>query len=319
MNSSTVNTNAKQFVLEINEFLLRFLFYSCVIVVNGCILANVLNIVICLRKKMRKKMMGFYNIIISIWNILAHAFGFALYFPPSIQIQDLSLASDFLCASINYGLLVCAQMSAWLHVFLTIERFLCVAYNNKLKYIFNNRKRLSFMFLGLFIITCLINAPNLFFRISLDDESNVKCDSTPLINQIRNMSFSLFRIILPIIFQIAFSALLIYKLFKVRISVNRNHSMEREYKFARTTLWLNLVFLITETPFLFILLYFSLLGIVPKYPLDENSSHSLAIATLVFYLTLCFSLYLFGSIFFVNLFTNTLFKREIKTIFGYSF
>ncbi len=168
-----------------------------------------------------------------------------------------------------------------------------------------------------YIIICFINVPNLFFKISLDEQSNVKCDSTPLINQIRNMIISIFRIILPIIFQIVFSSLLIYKLFKVRRNVNRNQSMEKEYKFARIILWLNLMFLITETPYLLTTLYFGLLGIVPKYPLDENTSYSLAIATLVFYLTLCFSLYLFGSIFFVNLLTNSLFKKEIKTIFGY--
>jgi hypothetical protein len=173
------------------------------------------------------------------------------------------------------------------------------------------------MFLGLFFIFCAINVPNLFFRISLDENSNLKCDSTPLINQIRNMIISLFRVILPIIFQIVFSALLIYKLFKVRSNVNRNQSMEKEYKFARIILWLNLMFIITEMPFLFITFYFSLFGIIPKFPLDANASHSLAIATLLYYVATLFALYLFGSIFFVNLFTNTLFKREIKTIFRF--
>jgi flagellar biosynthesis protein FlhB len=108
---------------------------------------------------------------------------------------------------------------------------------NKLKYIFSNKKRLSLMFLGLFFIFCAINVPNLFFRISLDENSNLKCDSTPLINQIRNMIISLFRVILPIIFQIVFSALLIYKLFKVSRSVNRNQLTEKEYCVARRHLF----------------------------------------------------------------------------------
>ena len=317
MKKITANTNDTQFIREINEFLAKFIFYSSVTVVMSYILGNILNILVCLRKRIRKEIMGYYNVIISIWNILALSTGLTLYFPTSIYVEDLVLLSDFSCASINYVMRVCVQMSAWLHVCLTIDRYLCVKFNKKLNFLLNDKKKLSLIFLGLFIIICFINAPNLFFRISLDDESNVKCDSTPLINQIRNMIISIFRIILPIIFQIVFSALLIYKLFKVRSNVNRNQSMEKEYKFARIILWLNLMFLITETPYLLTTLYFGLLGIVPQFPLDENTSHSLAIATLVFYLTLCFSLYLFGSIFFVNLFTNTLFKREIKSIFRF--
>ena len=59
---------------------------------------------------------------------------------------------------------------------------------------------------------------------------------------------TLIRIILPLMLQIVFSTLLIYKLFKVRRNVNRNQSMEKEYKFARIILLLNLIFLIIETP-----------------------------------------------------------------------
>ena len=313
----TETTTETIFLQEINEFIRQLSFYTSLTVVLVFIIGNILNVIICLRKRIRKEIIGFYNIVISSWNIVVLFNGLLLYFPASINAQDLLLFSDLTCILINYLTRTNVQMSAWLHVFLTIDRYLCVAYNNKLKYIFNNRKRLSLIFVGIFFILGAINVPNLFFRISLDEKSNVKCDSTPLINQIRNMIISLFRIILPIIFQIVFSVLLIYKLFKVRSNVNRNQSMEKEYKFARTILWLNLMFIITEIPFLFITLYFSLLGMIPKFPLDANASHSLAIATLVYYVATLFSLYLFGSIFFVNLFTNTLFKREIKTIFRF--
>ena len=317
MNNTIAYSSQTSFILQINDFISEFIFYSSITIVVPLILGNILNILICARKNIRKEIIGIYNVVISIWNILALSFGLSLYFPASISIQDLTLTSDFLCVTINYVMRVSVQMSAWLYVIMTIDRYLCVQFNNKLKFIFDDPKKLSLIFVGLFAIICGINIPNLFFRVSLDDQSNLTCSSTPLINKIRNMMISIFRIILPMIFQVVFSTLLIYKLFKVRRRVNSNQSMEKEYKFARTILWLNLMFIITETPYLLTTFYFSFLGVIPQYPLNVNASHSIAIMTVAFYVTTLFSLYLFGSLFFVNLFTNKLFQTEIKLIFTF--
>jgi hypothetical protein len=313
---------ANKFALKMNDILTDFIFYSCVFGVSSLILGNILNIIICLRKKLRQEIMSFYNIIISTWNILIFVCGLFFYFPPSIHMQDVLLISDFLCASLNFSLRVCVQMSAWLHVFLSIDRYLCVAFNQKLAFILNDRKKLSFIFMGLFAFICVINVPNLFFTLSNTNSTfpmpKAQCGSTPLINQIRNTVISIFRIILPLVLQITFSVLLIYKFFKVRRSVLMNKSMEKEYRFARIILWLNLMFIITETPFLLATLYFSVVAQIPTYPLDVNSSNALALMTVVYYVALVFSMYLFGSIFFVNLFTNKVFQREILVIFGFT-
>ena len=320
MNSIANTTVANLFAQRTNDFLGKFIFYSCVIGLTGFMLGNILNIMICLRKRIRKEMMGFYNIIISIWNILALVSGFVMFFPSSIHIQDLLLVSDFSCVAINYVMRVCVQMSAWLHVFLTIDRYLCVAFNNKLKYIFNNRKRLSLIFLSLFALICVLNAPNFWFRlVSLTNKSNVKeCTSSSFVYLIRNTIVSLFRIFLPIIFQVIFSALIIYKYFKIRRRViqDTNRSMKKDFNFARIIVWLNLMFLITETPLMLITLYVGILGITPMYPLDVLTTPNLLTHwTLVYYVSQVFALYLFGSLFFVNLCINKLFKKEIRLIF----
>ena len=155
--------------------------------------------------------MGFYNVVISIWNILAPASGFVIFFPASTHGQDLFLISNFSCVTTNYVTRVCVQMSEWLHVFLTIDRYFCVAFRNKLKYIFNNRKKLSLILLGLFALICLLNSPNFWFRlVSLNNKPNVQeCTSSPFVYLLRNMIVSIFRIFLPIVFQVIFSALLI--------------------------------------------------------------------------------------------------------------
>ena len=140
MSEVTLTLNDIGFTHWINDFLANFIFYSCVIVVMSYILGNILNILICLRKNIRKEIMGYYNVIISIWNILALSTGLTLYFPTSIYVEDLVLLSDFSCASINYVMRVCVQMSAWLHVCLTIDRYLCVKFNKKLNFLLNDKK-----------------------------------------------------------------------------------------------------------------------------------------------------------------------------------
>jgi len=317
----TENSQENDFILSMNEFSSKFIFYSCSIGSTCLFFGNIFNIIICLRKKLRKEMMGFYNLSISFWNIIVIILGVAFYLPPTMNFKDLQLISDFSCATLNFFFRISVQMSAWLHVFLSLDRYLCVAFNQKLAFFLNDRRKLSFVFLGLFGFICLINVPNLFFRLSLADSSStstpkVQCDSTPLINQIRNIVISVFRIVLPLVLQILFSTLLIYKLFKVRRSVMMNQSMEKEYRFARVILWLNLMYIITETPLLLTTFYFSLLGEIPTYPIAAKTSNTLVIMTVVYNASVLLSVYLFGSLFFVNIFTNKIFQNEIKILFG---
>jgi hypothetical protein len=163
--NKTENSQDPKFGSKINEILNQFIFYSSVIGLDGLILCNILNVLICLIKRIRQEMMGFYNVIISTWNILTLSFAIIFYFPPTIHAQDIALVSDFLCATLNYALRVCVQMSAWLHVLLSIDRYLCVAFHQKLNILLTDKKKLSFIFMGLLAFICVINAPNLFFRL----------------------------------------------------------------------------------------------------------------------------------------------------------
>jgi hypothetical protein len=312
------STNDRQFVLRISTILDQLVFYACVVGIDISILGNIINILIFLRKTIRNEIISFYNIMISIWNILTLVFGFITFFPASIHAQNLLLKSDFACATISFLMRVCTHMASWLYVCLTIDKYVCVAFNNKLAYIFNSRKKLSFIIMGLFSVICLINVPNLFFRLSLNAKSDMECASTPLLVPIRNLTTIFFRTVLPIILQIVFSCLLLHKLFKVKRSVLTNQSsMVKEYKLARIILWLNLIFIITETPFLLMTTYISVSNVMPVVRLDADTSRDLALTMVIYFATLIFSMYMFGSLFFVNLFTNHLFRKEIRKMFGW--
>ena len=181
--------------------------------------------------------------------------------------------------------------------------------------------------LGLFGVICAINVPNLLFRLAptfnFDSKTNTstiieqECKSTKMILLVRNTVASLFRILLPVSLQFIFSFLLISNIFRVSRSVSVSRTLKREYRFAKIIVWLSLLLLMTETPLLIATLYFTVLSVNPSFPLDARTSHSLGIATLVYFCALTLSLYMFGSLFYVNLFVNKVFQNEIKLIIGF--
>jgi len=316
----------EDFIAKINQILKNFIFYSCSILISILTLGNVLNILICLRRFLLKEMIGFYNIIISTFNILALVLGTLIVYPITLGYTDLLVRSNFACITITYFSRVSVQMCSWLYVFLSLDRYFCVAFHEKFKFLLNNKKKLAYILVTLFFIILILNVPNLLFKLTIvstfdprtnQTKSNVFCTATSSIIQIRNFQVILFRIILPLILQIILSILLILKYFKTRHNVaeNVNRNMKKEYRFARIIMWINVCFILTETPLMIATLYFGILGIKTDYPIDEWAPRSLAISTLVYYVASVLGSYMFGSLFFINVFTNRIFKRELRLIF----
>ena len=93
----------------------------------------------------------------------------------------------------------------------------------------NNKKKLSWITLIVFLVLLLLNVPNLFYKIN----QNV-CTSTSLVVFIRNLEIALFRTILPAVLHIVLSAVLINKLLKWRSGVHSNMSDERDRRFTQS-------------------------------------------------------------------------------------
>ena len=106
----------KEFVAKINEILSQILFYYGSILSSIFIAGNILNILIWSRKKLIKEMIGFYNVIVSVCNIVSIVMLNLVYYPTSLNYQDFTTFSNFSCISIMYFTRVSVQMSSWLHV-----------------------------------------------------------------------------------------------------------------------------------------------------------------------------------------------------------
>ena len=94
--------------------------------------------------------------------------------------------------------------------------------------------------------------------------------------------------------------------------------MEREYKFTKIIVYLNVSNFLTEMPILVMSAYFGIIGETAHYPIDLSVSKSFAKATLAYFISDLLGGYMFGLLFFVNVATNRLFQDQIKFIFGIS-
>ena len=267
-------------------------------------MSNFLNILICLRKELRNGVLGYYNFLISIFNILAFVTILFFYFPITIGLKSIANMSYSSCAILTYSTRVLIQMSLWINVGVTIDRFLSVTFPNRFQFI-NDRKKLSCITLIVFLVLLILNVPNLFYKID-----QKICTSTNLVVFIWNLEIALFRAILPSILHIVLSAILIYKLYKSRNRVQSNMNDQRDRRFTRIVIALNVFFCLTEFPFSSLTLYFGFIGQTPSFPIYEGASVSIGIANVIYYVTLVFSGFTFNSLLIVNLMFNRIFQKE---------
>ena len=294
-------------------------YYSCLTIVNLGFVTNILNIVICSRKSMHANTMGYYNILMSLFNILSFVCAYLLFFPVSAGLKDLLLESYYNCILVTYFTRVFIQMSSWLNVMVSIDRAICISFPHRFKFL-TEKKFISCILIFLFVIICGLNVPNLFFKlgtqiifISNETSNNTICGSSNDIILLKYTIIIVMRIVIPILLTVFLNIVLIHKLFVSRSSLNITRSLKKDYQFALTVIMLNFAYILTETPFLW--------GTINIYLFNneeinkEESLEALTNAKLIFICTFMLSTYMFGSVFFVNLFFNKIFQKEIRSFF----
>ena len=289
-------------IAHINYFIENTRFYASILMPTTGLFTNILNIIICLRKTLRTNLVGYYNFTISTWNILLFITFLIVYLPPIVYKQDLTLKSNTLCWSLSYVSRIMPQMAIWSNVLLTIDRFMSVSFPGRCGFR-NNRKILSFILLGMFVLILILNTPNIFYKILIENNGTRVCSSTKEIVLIRNIVIALFGIVLPAVTHIILSLILIVKLFSSRRNATiRNQSEKRDRRFSLIVLALNVLFCLTQLPYSLITIYVGVKSIVPTQFLSSTSeSYSQAVVSLVFYVTFILAGFNFNSLLVVNL------------------
>ena len=282
------------------------------IICNIGFATNSLNILVSTRRALLlKSTMGYYNILMSIFNILTlSVVGYLDLFPQSIGHTPLILRSNLNCVLISYFLRVIAQMSTWLNVMVTTDRMLCVFPLLSNKFMFIQSKRiLSGIVTGLFLAICLLNVSNLFFHLDLQTGM---CTSHTFVILLRDLTAIVTRIVIALILQLVMNTILIYKLIKARKNLHMPVSLKKEYKFAFNVIILNGVFIVTELPLFVSSILINIYGY--NQTLISHASNEAAWASFAYVCSVLFATFFYVSLFFVNFLTNKMFARECKKI-----
>jgi hypothetical protein len=167
----------------------------------------------------------------------------------------------------------------------------------------------------LFILLCGVNFPSLLYFISEDSAEGTKiCTSSQQVTVLRDLIAAIFRVLIPLVLKLVLDGMLIYKMFKVRRQI-LNHTIDRslrkEYKFAFTTIILNMVFIFTDVSQLVSLVVMNIYGY--NQTLVSTTSNASAIASFVFVCTTLLALAMnCDLLFFINLITNNVFRKEMR-------
>ena len=306
-------------------------FYSVVIICPIGIITNLMNIKVSRSEEIQKTSMSFFNIRLSIFNILVIVFvGFIISFPPSIGEQMVTLNSELACKLIPYFSRIICQMSSWLLVIASFDRmFMLMSYKNK-----NNVRdpqeikdttKLSRIVVSLFFLFCLINIPNLLFTLEtqtvVDSITNsttqtLLCTSSKNIVLIRDVIAKTSYGILPFILQIIISACLIYRLFKLD-SVIHTVPINRERKYTFTIIVFNIIFILADVFSTICIVLINYYGYNETTYVSTNSKEA-AISSYAYVCSIFLNLFcVCDLLFFINLITNKRFRKEAISIFLY--
>ena len=291
-------------------------------VVNLGLVGNFLNILtfIVKRRKFAKCTMGFYNLLMSVCNVLALICAY-LYFFPLAYGQNLVLMSDFVCVAISYATRVFFQMSSWISVMITLDRTICVTFPMKFRFI-TDKRTLTWIALSILGVITLLNAPNLWLRVQTQTlknpitnktSLNVQCTTSANIVSFKDLIGTIVRFCIPLVLELLFNTVLIYKLIKQRKQVCVSRDMKREYRFAFNIVVLNVLFFITETPNFILTIYMSVMGYSqPNVVITRN----VAIANLAYALSISLMSYRCVCLLYVNLLVNKLFRSQFFDMFA---
>jgi hypothetical protein len=289
-------------------------YYSIVIICFVGYLTNVLNILVSMRQEMRKTAMGFYNTIISSFNIVYLVL--ALF-------QGSLTSSVYACVLIPYFTRIIYQISTWSNVLVLFDRMILIS--KKMKSLKSNddifnMKKVSIIILALFAIVCVINLPNLFFYLQSQTLFNpltnstivyVSCTSSANMMLIRDTMTIISRVALPLVSEVVINTILIRNLFKLnKITTTVSHN--REYRFAKTIIILNVIYGFSNCILATTIIFINIYGYNQTY--ISTTSDESAIASLAYVCANMLVIFInCDLVFFVNMMTNKKYREEASS------
>ena len=289
-------------------------YYSILIVSSIGFLSNFLNILVCMRKRMRKTAMGFCNIIISTFNFA--------YLVLALFQNNYLTSSEYSCILLPYFTRVIYQMSSWLNVLVLLDRMILISYKNRSDDVFNvNMEKVSLIIMALFALICIVNLPNIFFSLQTQTYFNPLTNTTVMYTMctsdtqtilIRDILAAVSRVVLPLVLEVIINTTLILKLIKFK-NLTTTISHYKEFRFAQTIIILNVFYGVSNLISVITIVFINIYGYNQTY--ISTTTDQSAIASFAYVCASIFGAFInCDLIFFVNMVTNKRFREEASQV-----
>jgi hypothetical protein len=320
---------------EIDEFLM----YTTV---AFGVLTNILCIIVFARPNFKKTNMGVFYINISAWNIIFLLFYMLVIDSHNTFNYNVALFSDTVCKLSIFFKRVIREMPPWIEAYLTVDRYLAVCHPHKFKK-FRDRKYITPICFGLFAFLCVISIENLWYHVkhhikpSHEGISTAQLGFEPYINVSEHLFLSkcttnealaltsdlisiLLRVILPGFLMCIFSYLIVSAVLKSKKKLasrkqstvsesKKNVKKSRESTFTNTVVYMNIIFLILNTPVTIMMI------VINFYYMDYDILDDAIIGN-VYLVTYDLSNFYYSLRFVFNLIFNRLFQDEFFLMFN---
>ena len=297
-----------------------FLIFPLVVTSMGTI-GNLLSIGIFCSNRFGNKEFVFYNMYILVFELLIYYLGSLKYFIQAAFTSPMN-ASLFMCKLLNYVIRPLEETTAWVHMLMTLDRYLATHYPGRFK-VFETR---WFQVLMVSIVTIaffVFNLPIWIYHelaFAFDPFSNnfsVICifpDQHKTAFMVVDIGLILLLCVSPFIVMLYMSISISMALLRSKKRLNRysNRFSRKEYQFALTTIGQNFLFLVFIFPISLFMPFFSMLRagtitIEPSYgPVVELVNAT--VSTLIYFY--------YSISFFINLAFNWLFRDIFLSYLG---
>jgi hypothetical protein len=205
------------------------------------IIGNSIVIIILMQRMFRKKPIFRYLIVATIFD----TFNVILLWPNSYRHKFLINHIEIICKLFKFIDNMIGPFTAWVNVIASFDTLMLVKNPTKFKFRKNYKYQIFVILVG-FFVTCLISLPAVFIN-SIGGEDNY-CEPryTPLNFHLFYFELYLFTVpvLIPFLINIVVSSITFLYLRKTQININQNNYKKSKSLF-KTTVYLNLVFLIT--------------------------------------------------------------------------
>jgi hypothetical protein len=242
--------------MEFNLNTFSSTYLAPVIIILG-LFGNLFGLIVISKKKLAKIGPQIVYIALFIFDLLK----FFLIFQPYTLFTfnvDIALFSSLICKTYFYINYVFASISPVLNVYISIERYISIAYSAKKDFLRKKKIQLGFSII-LVIFNLILYLPTVIdFELAIFENQTI-CGFNNFFWQETYGYIDLTnRVILPFVLMIIFSILIIYTIFKSRSRMTSNTRVNRTFRkdvrFSLISITLNTSYIVFSLPISIILL-----------------------------------------------------------------